>query len=240
MNKRSHGILAIAFFLLGLASPASADLSYSYFELSGIPLLDNTQQDPVGDGDVPLDGSSVGGTLSIAVHNNWHLILTANNEFQRSSNFLGLNHLGIQNDLDADRTVASFVPHFNYRVFDGDAGRPQIDVFAGLGVQYARVEARLNVDGDRSKNVATEFGVLVRAGARALVWRELELFGDFTGSNIGITRNELFFNLGARYHFLADRVDLGIGVGVGTNDFVGLNLSGRIYYAEVWRQLFAD
>ncbi len=240
MNERTHGILLIMLLVLGLAAPAAADLSYSYFEISGVPVLDNTQQDPLSDGDVPLDGSRVGGTLSIAVHSNWHFILTANNEFQESSNFLGLSHLGIRNDLNADRTVASFVPHFNYRVYDGAEGRPQVDVFAGLGVQYARVEARLNVDGDRSKDVETEFGVLVRAGARAMVWRDLELFGDFTGSNIGITRNELFFNLGARYHFLADRVDLGIGVGIGTDDFVGLSLSGRVYYAEVWRHLFAD
>jgi len=235
--KRVPALLLAASSLLALGSPARAELSYSYFELNGVPVLDNTLQDPVAESDVDLDGWRIGGVLSMALHRYWHVLLGADNERQKSANFLGLDRVGVRNDLRADRTIAYLAPHFNYRVYDGDGDRPQVDVFAGLGVQYARVEEKLTVGNQRQRDTDTEFGLLVRAGTRALVWRGLELHGDFSGSNIGITRNELFFNLGARYHLLADTADIGIGVGIGTDDFIGLTLSGRLYYGAIWRRL---
>jgi len=236
--RRISALAAVALF--ALVSPARAELSYTYLEINGVPVLDNTLQDPVAESDVDLDGWRVGGVLSLAVHRYFHIQIGADNERQKSANFLGLDRVGVRNDLKADRTTAYLAPHFNYRVYDGDGGRPQIDVFVGLGVQYARVEERLKVADQRQTDTDTEFGVLVRAGTRALVWRGLELYGDFSGSNIGITRNELFFNLGGRYHLFADTTDISVGVGIGTDDFIGLTLAGRLYYAQVWRHFFGQ
>lgn len=236
---RPRGITALVpglmLIVLGVcyAPPvARADLDYNFVEVSGLPVL-NTTRTRVGE-EIDLDGTGLGATLSIAPFRNWHLRFAWTRENQKSDNYLGLDNLGIGNRLEADRTLISLAPHFNYSVTD------DIDIFLGLGVQFGQLDTVLVVDRIREDDSDTEFGVFVRGGARAMVWRGLELFGTMEGSNVAIVENELFFSLGGRYHFLRDILSLGISAEIGTNNLVGMELSGRVHYVEAWRALLSD
>jgi hypothetical protein len=216
-----------------LAAPwvarAENPLSFSYLELAGTPVLNNTRTTPVLDGETELEGSGGDLVFSLAVHKNWFFMLQWDSSRQESDNYLGLANLGIQNDLKIKQELLRFAPHFNYRV------HPRVEVFLGLGFQWGDSTFELEVDGERISENDSEIGLFVRAGARGMVWRGLELFADFNGSNLALVENDMLFNVGARYHFLHDAFDVGVGGRFGTNDLQALNLSARIYYAELWR-----
>jgi len=211
------------------AARAENPLSFSYLELSGTPVLNNTRNSPLLDGKTELEGTGGAFTFSLAVHKNWFLLVQWDRSRQESDNYLGLANLGIKNDLKIDQDLVRFAPHFNYRV------HPKVEVFLGLGFQWGDSTFKLEVDGEREQRSDSEIGILVRGGARAMIWRGLELFADMNGSNIALVENDLFFNVGGRYHFLHDAFDVGVSGRFGTNDMQALNVSARVYYAELWR-----
>jgi len=229
---RAHSIV-LATALAVLAGPMVADadpLSYSYIEVGGSPYSSRKRDISDPDGKVRVGGTSVSIKAALAFHKNWHVIFTWDRSWQTDKGHLGLDELDIDSRLDIKGDFIRVGPMFNYRV------HPKVDAFIGLGVQYSDAEFELEVDDEESRYSLDELGIFVRFGARAMVWRGLELHAAMSGSNIGLITNDVLFDLGARYHFADDRFDVGIKAVVGTRSLAGVNLSGRIYYAEVWRR----
>ena len=95
----AHWMTLLALLAAPWVARAENPLSFSYLELAGTPVLNNTRTTPVLDGETELEGSGGDLVFSLAVHKNWFFMLQWDSSRQESDNYLGLANLGIQNDL---------------------------------------------------------------------------------------------------------------------------------------------
>lgn len=230
------------------AAPATAQVSYDYIEFVAAPYFESPVSFALLDDKINFSGSSFGGSVSHAFHPNWHVRVSVRYDDADSGQFSGLEdpETGenvVQGKLTMKALQIIAVPTFNVRV--GKA----TDVLLGLGALYAdrnvgltgRIEGVGSIEPEDVDEALDkgEWGVYGTGGVRSRVWRGLELFGNFEISSVALLENQIFFDLGARYHFF-EAVALAASVGVDTDSFIGGYLGLRFDYDRLYRMIGDD
>jgi len=237
---------AIAVAVLGalLLFPANAFayLGYDYIEFGGAPIFNSPVKIKVIDDRVKFSGQGYGGNFSLALHPNWHIQVGAATTSADSGRVKAFqdpetSEPTIHGRLKTDTVQVAIVPGFNYRVAE------ETDLTISLGALWGKRDFKLDVtDAEQRERVIEgaldkeEWGVTGGAGVRSMLWRGLEGFGDFRVSSVSLLENEIFFNLGLRYHFW-ETAALGAQLQVSTSSFIGLWLGLRVHYDQLYERL---
>ncbi len=228
-------------WLFGALGTARADITYNYVEFGGAPIFNSPVKIKVIDDKVKFTGVGYGGVFSFALHPNWHVRVSGKATSADSGNVKPVqdpetSEPVIEGRLKTDTIEISVVPHFNYRITENT------DLILALGAIWGKRDFQLALKDakDRERLIEgqlnkEEWGVTAGAGVRSMLWRNLEGFGDFRISSVSLLENEIFFNLGMRYHFW-DVATLGAQVQVSTSSFIGLWMGLRLHYAEIYRR----
>jgi len=218
-----------------LPGHARADLSYSYVDIIGAPFL----QSPVKLLDSTFEGVGVAGTASYAFHDNWSLRVESGHTETDTGNVVVEDPITGEpqaiSRIDIDRTWVIVQPRFNYRV------AKRTDLWVAAGAIWEDIDLRLTaLDPGGALFVqqlaGDDWGFIGGVGVRSMVWKGLELYGDFNLSTVAILDNEIFFNLGARYH-LWDVGAITAGVNVSTDSFVAVGIGLRLHYMNIYRRM---
>lgn len=234
-------VLIAVGWLFTAPGAARADLSYNYVEFGGAPIFNSPVKIKVIDDKVKFTGVGYGGVFSFALHPNWHVRVSGKATAADSGNVKPVQDPEtseplINGRLRTNTVEISVVPHFNYRIAENT------DLVLALGAIWGKRDFKLALKdaGDREKLIEgqlnkAEWGVTAGAGVRSMLWRGLEGFGDFRISSVSLLENEVFFNLGMRYHFW-NLASLGAQVQVSTSSFIGLWMGLRFDYDEIYRR----
>lgn len=228
--------------LLSVPTVARAYLGYNFIEFGGAPIFNSPVKIKVIDDSTKFTGEGFGGGFSFALHPNWHVRMTGTTTTARSGTVRGLpdpetSEPRLEGKLKTDTVQITVIPTFNYRI------ATDTDLNLSLGAVWGKRDFKLNLRDSRDREEVLEgalndeeWGVIGGAGVRSMLWRGLEGFGNFNVSSVALLENEIFFNLGLRYHFQKVAA-LAAQLQVSTDSFVGLWMGLRVHYDQLYDRL---
>lgn len=223
--------------MVALAAPAQADLSYTYIDLGGF-WAEPPIEPEVGDDKVSLDEWGVGVGGSLAVHKYIHLYGSYRwGETTSSTAFVSTNP-PITGRVNAQTDSVFAALGFNHRLL-GDRS----SVFFRFGGLYQQTMLTATIGSDpisgNLRKTGEEWGFGGQAGIRwmpPILSDRLEVSGSMLATNLNLTNNQVFFDIGALYDVLP-WLALGANVNVGTDAFVGVGFGARMYWWKLVQQL---